>query len=63
MWPEGTGSYNKLFQRQNPAPVAQNQICIFLELAEKVDSSISVICLIRKVSLENFCENVTDFNS
>lgn len=42
MWPGGMGSYNKLFQRQNPALVAENQICIFLELGEKVDSGISL---------------------
>lgn len=63
MWPEGTGSYNKLFQRQNPALVAENQICIFLELGEKADSSISIICFIRKVTSEYFCENLTDFLS
>lgn len=50
MWPEGTGSYNKLSQRQNPDLVAENQICIFLELGGKGDSGISLICLIRKVT-------------
>lgn len=69
MWPEGRGSYNKLLQRQNPALVAENQICIFLELGEKVDSSISLMCLIRKVTsvwdvfLEYFCVELTDFLS
>lgn len=50
MQPEGRGSYNRFFQRQNPALVAENQICIFLELGEKADSGISLICLIRKVT-------------
>lgn len=35
---------------KSPALVAKNQICIFLELGEKDDSGISLICLIRKVT-------------
>lgn len=48
--PEGTGSYDKLFLSPSPALVAENQISIFLELAEKGDSSISVMFLIGKVT-------------